>query len=113
MSDGVFIELFHGRADPFQDMDDWGELGPVFGPFRFVHTTYASDIKLGRNKDTPQDLFILRDMVYYDGMWYGDWSVFQESTFEKQRSLQERRQDFDITKAAIPEDIKRRLTHEQ
>ena len=52
-------------------------------------------------------------MVYYDGMWYGDWSVFPASTFEAEQPLQERRQDFDMTKATIPEDIKRRLTHEQ
>jgi len=113
MSNGVFIELFHGRADPCQDMDDWGEPGPVFGPFRFVHTTYASDIKLGANTNGPQDLNVLRDMVYYNGMWYGDWSVFPASTFEAETGLQKRRQNFDMTKATIPEDIKRRLTHEQ
>ena len=113
MNDGVYIELFHGRADPLQDLEDWGEPGPVFGPFRFAHTTYATHIKLGADADDPQDLNILGDMVYYDGMWYGDWSVFPASTFEAETGLQERRQDFDMTKATIPEDIRRRLTHEQ
>ena len=84
----------------------------MFGPFRFIHTTYATDIKFSRNTNTPQDLSILRDMVYYNGMWYGDWSVFPASTFDAERGLQKRRQNFDMTKAAIPKNIKRRLTHE-
>lgn len=37
----LYIRLFHGRTDPNQDMDDWGTDGPVFGPYEFVHTTYA------------------------------------------------------------------------
>ena len=85
----------------------------MFGPFWFVHTTYASDIKLSGNTNTPQYLSILRDMVYYNGMWYGDWSVFPTSTFEAEPGLQKRHLNFDMTKATIPEDIKRRLTHEQ
>ena len=106
MNDGLYIELFHGRADPSQVMDDWGEPGPVFGPFRFVHTTYASDIKLGRYTDSPQDLVILRDMVYYHGMWYGDWSVFPASTFQAEKELQARCQEFDLEKAKIPGELK-------
>ena len=47
MNNGVYIELFHGRNDPDQEMEDWGVPGPVFGPFRFAHTTYSDHIKLG------------------------------------------------------------------
>ena len=85
----------------------------MFGPFRFVHMTYASDIKLGSGADSPQELFVLKDMIHYDGMWYGDWSMFPASTFEAETGLRERRQDFDMTKATIPEDIKRRLSNER
>ena len=30
---GVYLHLFHGRAEPDQSLDDWGEQGPVLGPF--------------------------------------------------------------------------------
>ena len=113
MNDGVYIELFHGRADPLQDMEDWGEPGPVFGPFRFVHTSYATHVKLGGDTDSPQELNTLQDMVYYGGVWYGDWSVFPASTFRDEPALQQRRQAFDAKKAAIPEHFTRRLKHER
>ena len=113
MNDGVYIELFHGRPDPLQDLDDWGELGPVFGPLRFVHTTYAWDIKLGSDVDTLQELNVLSDMVYYGGMWYGDWSVFPASTFRAEPALKARHQTFDAQKAVIPDHVKRRLKHER
>ena len=113
MNSGIYIELFHGRADRFQTMDDWGEPGPTFGPFRFVHTTYACHIKLGADADVPQDLNVLHDMVYYDGMWYGDWSVFPASTFRAEPSLQQRHQVFDAEKARVSEHFMRRLKHER
>src|SRR5688572_19930088 len=43
----MFLQIFHGRRDPNQEMDDWGEQGPIFACPDYVHTTYASDIKLG------------------------------------------------------------------
>ena len=113
MNDGVYLELFHGRADPDQDMDDWGEPGPVFGPFKFVHTTYATHVRLGADADDPQDLHVIKDMVYYDGMWYGDWSVFPASTFRAEPALKARHQSFDAKKAAVPDHLKRRLEHER
>jgi len=102
----VYIELFHGRRDPTQDMDDWGERGPILGPFRWIHTTYAGTIHLG-NEDAPDDsvgdLHVDGDMVYYDGAWYGDWSVFDQVAFdalpEKDR---ERLVPYDESLAAAP-----------
>jgi hypothetical protein len=58
-------------------MDDWGEEGPIFGPYRHIHTTYAVDIKLGSvDGDDRDELLIENAMVYYDGKWHGDWSAF-------------------------------------
>ena len=113
MNDGIHIDLFHGRANPSQTMDDWGEPGPVFGPFRFVHTTYASDIKMGNDADTLQNLFVLMERVYYGSMWYSDWSVFPASPFRAEASLQQRQQVFDAENATIPERFTRRLKHER
>ena len=79
----LYLELFHGRPDPAADLDDWGEQGPVFGPLSFVHTTYGSVIHLGEPTapfDTIGDLYIVEGLVYYNGMYYGDWSVSNDPT---------------------------------
>ena len=83
----LYIRLFHGRTDPSQDMDDWGSDGPILGPYKFVHTTYAHHLKLGRPDGSCDELFIYEDMLYYDGIYYGDRSVFgievlKESQFQ-------------------------------
>jgi len=85
----VYLELFHGRTDPDVDMDDWGTEGPVLGPLRFVHGTYQSDVKLApENPPDPQDEIIflsyVDDMIYYDGVYYGDWSVISAELAEKE-----------------------------
>jgi hypothetical protein len=79
----LYIRLFHGRTHPDQEMDDWGSDGPVFGPYRYVHTTYRFHVKLGRPDDDCDELMCYEDMLYYDGVYYGDWSVFEESVIEK------------------------------
>ena len=79
----LYIRLFHGRTDPDQDMDDWGSDGPVFGPYEFSHTTYAWDIKLGKSDGHCDELFVNEDMVYYDGVYYGDWSIFDAQVLKK------------------------------
>lgn len=70
----MYLELFHGRNDPNEHMDDWGFQGPVIGPFSNAHVTYNTHIKLWseRLKRTYEVVFD-GDMVHYDGKWYGDW----------------------------------------
>ncbi|MDD5458639.1 MAG: hypothetical protein PHF37_04540 [Phycisphaerae bacterium] len=79
----IYIRLFHGRTDPEQQMDDWGSDGPVFGPYEFAHTTYGWDIKLGKPDGNCDELFLYEDMVYYENVYYGDWSIFDMDVFEK------------------------------
>lgn len=79
----IYIRLFHGRTDPDQEMDDWGSDGPIFGPYEFAHTTYAWDIKLGTPNGNCDELYAHEDMMYYDGVYYGDWSIFDIQVFEK------------------------------
>lgn len=85
----VYIELYHGRKDPNQDMDDWGTEGPILGPLNCVVTTYLHTIRLLRfcdenGEDLPPkehvELFlaVYDDMIYYDGVFYGDWAVFAD-----------------------------------
>lgn len=81
----IYIRLFHGRTDPNQEMDDWGSEGPIFGPYEFSHTTYAWNIKLGKSDGNCDELYTHEDMVYYDSVYYGDWTVFDLETLEKGR----------------------------
>lgn len=73
----VYIRLFHGRRSPDMDMDDWGTEGPCLGPFRWVHPSYTHRIWLGRQRTWGQELFLsyYEDLVYYDGVFYGDHSI--------------------------------------
>jgi len=103
----LYIELFHGRETPDQKLDNWGEQGPIFGPYRYVHTTYSSDIKMGRpDGDDDDELVIVEDLVYYDKKWYGDWSVFTAPL----KSIREsgRHEVFEKEKARWPAEEKRR-----
>ena len=76
----IFIHLYHGRKDPEQQMEDWGEDGPVIGPFDWFHGTYFSTFNFGTTKDGA--LWWLGDnkgfpegLIYYDGMYYGDFEI--------------------------------------
>jgi hypothetical protein len=53
-------------------LDDWGDDGPVF-VCDYVHTTYGNRIHTAEDRE---DLRVIEDCVYYDGVYYGDWSVF-------------------------------------
>ena len=86
-SEGVYLHLFHGRTDPEQDMQEWGEVGPVIGPFRLIHTTYKYNL---RAKDDPSDAPVWDvpiaahdDMIYFRGVWYGDWTICGHAEADK------------------------------
>jgi hypothetical protein len=72
---GVYLELFHGRRTKDEELDDWGSAGPIFGPLAYVHTTYQNHIKFEQNGDW-KELWLQEGMIFYDGIWYGDWTVF-------------------------------------
>ena len=93
----VYLELFHGRHDPKEDMEDWGFDGPVLGPFNFIHIIYGCIIKLSTDAvDTPL-IDLVDGMFYYDGAYYGDWAVFSGTP------PAERLQQFDPKLARLPE----------
>lgn len=74
-ANGVFVQLFHGRKDPTEDLDDWGEQGPVFFVDWF-HVTYGTHVRMGNKENDDMELRFVKDLIYYDGMYYGDMSVF-------------------------------------
>lgn len=96
----VALELFHGRTDPAQNLESWGEPGPVF-LVQYAHVTYLSDLKLN---DDGDELSFVEDLVYYDGRYYGDWSVFPVELLDHKDNadLKARVQEFDRAKAARP-----------
>lgn len=79
----IYLHLFHGRKDPSQDMDDWGAEGPLLGPFHGFQVTYKSHMKLIKDSDLIMELSFFEDMVYYDGMYYGDFTVIGEENAMK------------------------------
>jgi len=96
----LYLKLFHGRKDPSQNMNDWGSDGPIFGPLNFVHTVYASHIYLRTHRSESHELWMHDDMIFYDGIYYGDWSVFTEVIFKNEDSS--RLQVFDPVKSPLP-----------
>ena len=78
----LYLKLFHGRKDPNQDMEDWGFDGPVFGPIQYAHVVYHHHVAMqGYATGGPPVwegwLEWVGDLLYYDGAYYGDWSVFE------------------------------------
>ena len=65
-------------------MDDWGFVGPTFGPLsRYVHT-YCCTFRLhGACGTTAVWLDKLDDMIHWDGCFYGDMEVFIARTDDK------------------------------
>ena len=95
----VALQLFHGRTSPTEQMERWGTQGPVF-LVDYVHVTYRSDIKLGIPEPAGDgDLKIVDDLVYYDGDYYGDWSVFPAALLNEEPELRARLTTFDPKKA--------------
>jgi hypothetical protein len=86
---GIYVELYHGRDNADDEMEDWGFNGPVIGPLEHVHVTYHSHIRLGFVHEhdelryraagvignEPFDLSWFEDMIMSGGKFYGDWSV--------------------------------------
>jgi hypothetical protein len=100
----VYLELFHGRKSVQEQLEDWGEQGPIVGPLKFVHTTYATHLKLQTSNGVEGDLRVvgpeLPDLLYYDGAFYGDWSVFSPDSL--QENWASRIQQYDPAKAIPP-----------
>lgn len=96
----VYIELFHGRHTPHEDLgDDWGFQGPILGPFPYFHMTYGCHVKMGDIGNNNQGHLITEFTVYQDGLLgfagalYGDVSIFDRSLLNKNPKLKEQWQE--------------------
>jgi hypothetical protein len=71
------LELYHGRADPNMDVDGWGTQGPLLY-VDVVLVTYCDSIRLQFTGEPDIEFlneYVEGDCFYYDGVYYGDWSV--------------------------------------
>lgn len=85
---GLYLGLFHGRLEARKKMDDWGFDGPMIGPLKWFHTTYACTLRIAfeRGEDakryfgthqTEQFLTLDGDLLVFEGKYYGDWTVYK------------------------------------
>lgn len=107
----VYLELFHGTESPDRSqLDGWGEQGPILGPLAYVHTTCAGDLKccplVGKNQpdeSTCANLQVTCEcLLYYDGVYYGDWSVTDGEWAKQSRENRRRFKQVDTHKAVPP-----------
>jgi hypothetical protein len=72
----------------------------------YLHTTYATDIKLATVDGIQGNLYLSGldgDFLFYDGVFYGDWSVFAAEDMEE--SWRARVRAYDLRKASLPANI--------
>ena len=100
-SEEIALELFHGRTSPDEDLNDWGSQGPVF-LVSWVHVTYTTVIRVGLADDDEGELAYVEDLIYYDGVYYGDWSVIPAAEIKRDTALGSRVRAFESTKALPP-----------
>ena len=101
ISEQIALELFHGRTSPDEDLNDWGSQGPVFF-VSWVHVTYTTVIRVGLPGDDEGELAYVEDLIYYDGVYYGDWSVIPGAEVRRDAALAPRVCEFESTKALPP-----------
>jgi hypothetical protein len=71
----IYLHLYHGRTDPAASLEDWGSEGPTFAT-QGIHVTYTAHIAL--REPANGELWFYEDMLYYDGVYYGDWTLWEE-----------------------------------
>lgn len=72
------LRLFHGRRSIDEQLSDWGRDGPVLGPLRSVNATYCEELRLETTEGVVVDLHVVRGLVYYGGVLYGDFEISNE-----------------------------------
>lgn len=90
---GFYLELNHGRKDPSVDMTEVGTTCPdILGPFGHIRHLYVGggrlfiestktvvDLGIELTKEEcldlpPNTLCRHEDMLFWNGVWYGDWT---------------------------------------
>ena len=106
------LSNYSGNAISYTDL----HLSPValhLGPFdlRWYSLAYLAGIFAGyfcllrliREPGAPMARRHVDDLVFYDGIYYGDWSVFPACLLQAEDSLTARLTTFDPHKAVLPQ----------
>jgi hypothetical protein len=72
----VYINLFHGRTDPHEELEDQGTSGPVIGPVN-ISMIYG-EFKIHDSEDWSDFEFVhqYEDMIFHDGVYYGEFEIW-------------------------------------
>ena len=91
---GIYVRIFHGRNEPDQDLEDWGFDGPAIGPIEGLQCTYGFLHLIMPNgmteqqvdqfakkflldpKDWPLEIKQHNDLIVWNGMYFGDMTIF-------------------------------------
>ena len=95
---GMYLKLLHGRRSVREGMGDWGADGPWIGPLKWFHCTYLSSIGIGFDDggeiasmssggDLPSPMFLSEGLLYFKGVYYGDWELQTLCGLEAERRL--------------------------
>jgi len=80
----MYLRLYHGRTHPGQEMDEWGFVGPTFGPLSCYVHTYCCTFRIHGDGDTSEVWLEKHDdMIRWSGCFYGDMEVFIAGTDDK------------------------------
>ena len=86
---GLYLTAFRGRSAAQEVMQCWGKVGPLIGPLVSCRTAYAVSLNLQFKSaedeavfftkvafPSPHTLCLDEDMLPYNGLLYGDWTLF-------------------------------------
>jgi hypothetical protein len=80
----MYLRLYHGRTDPRQEMDEWGFIGPTFGPLSCYVHTYCCTFRIHGDCNTSEVWLEKHDdMIRWGGCFYGDMELFIAGTNDK------------------------------
>ena len=101
-----YLRLYHGRRDPKETLDDWGSAGPLFGPYESIQVTYTSHIKMHAATGVDE-LNWHEDLIYYDGVYYGDLEIFssgealESESYQREKAIEQEKEKNDESKPAL------------
>ena len=70
-----YINLFHGRDSPDENMNDWGFDGPVIGPVDYISWTYGHVKLHDTDKGILHHINATDGLVTYQGKYFGDFGI--------------------------------------
>ena len=88
----LVLQLLHGRHRPDEILDSWGPDGPLLA-IDWLHVTYFTtfcfgikdgygpiEFFIGDWKHKEQDGMLVEGLLHYDGMFYGDWEIYEANS---------------------------------